>query len=378
MPGRVLYGKSGFTIYLRSACENLFIMSAGMSDIAIIIPAYDPSEKILELVSEISTLLCCDIIVVNDGSSPESWKLFVTLEQNDSVTVLRHAVNLGKGAALKTAFNYILLHKPDVRGVVTADGDGQHLPNDILRVAEDFLGHPDSLVLGVRSFATDVPWKSLVGNVLTKFLLWTVAGIRCRDTQTGLRAIPRVLLADLVNITVNRYEFEMEMLLKIASRGIPMREVSIKTVYIDENRASHFNPLTDSVRIYFVLLRYVTSSVVTVLADYTAFTLAWILGGGVVGSLATARAVSILLNFTLNKYFVFFARHARYAFMKYLTLVIVSGGVCCFLMSLLYNYLSVNIILSKVIAELLLYLPNFVIQRDLIFKKRAFPSDFGK
>src|SRR5262249_16001168 len=163
-----------------------------------------------------------------------------------------HAVNLGKGQALKTAFNHYLLRCPqDSVGVVTADADGQHLPADVLRVAETLERGPATLVLGSRGFEGAVPARSRVRNVPTRLILRWLIGRSVRDTQTGLRGIPRRFLPELLAMEAGRYEFELDMLIRATEERIPIAEIPIETVYGGPAQ-SHFNPLRDSLRIYFV------------------------------------------------------------------------------------------------------------------------------
>src|SRR4029077_1048749 len=132
------------------------------------------------------------------------------------VVVLVHAVNRGKGNALKTAFNQFLLTTPvDSPGVVTADADGQHLPDDVRRVAERLERSRSSLVLGGRTFEGDVPFRSRFGNTVTRGVVRLLLGRPIFDTQPGLRGIPRGFLPELVSQAEGgHYEFELEMLVQ--------------------------------------------------------------------------------------------------------------------------------------------------------------------
>ena len=112
----------------------------------VVIPAYQPDEKLLKTVAELRQKTAYTLIVIDDGSSPDRQPIFDKLEHD--VTVLHHEVNRGKGAAMKTAFAYIQEHFPGDEGIVTVDADGQHLVPDIVRVSEDWAAHPDALVLG--------------------------------------------------------------------------------------------------------------------------------------------------------------------------------------------------------------------------------------
>jgi glycosyltransferase involved in cell wall biosynthesis len=231
--------------------------------VCVIIPAYKPLPQMVDAVQTLSlNRRVAQIIVVDDGSGTASQSLFGSIQGLARVTILRHAVNLGKGQALKTAFNHVLLHHPNAAGVVCADADGQHLTADILKVADCFLAEPASLVLGVRSFSGTVPWRCRFGNRLTTCVFGLLASKRISDTQTGLRGIPAALLPSLLQLRSMRYEFEMEMLILAIRQNVSIREVPINTVYLDGNRSSRFNPWRDSVAIYRLLFRHSTSLMV--------------------------------------------------------------------------------------------------------------------
>jgi len=193
------------------------------------------------------------VLVINDGSNSDSQPIFGQLVP--AARLLGHAVNRGKGRALKTGFNDILANLPQIQGVITADADGQHTLADILRVADSFSQSPHRIVLGTRVFASGVPLRSRFGNLLTRRLFRLLTGVRLGDTQTGLRALPRNLLETLSNLAGERYEYEMSVLTYLCRSGYRPLEVPIQTVYFDGNCSSHFHPIWDSLRIYTVLLR---------------------------------------------------------------------------------------------------------------------------
>ncbi|MBQ3652317.1 MAG: glycosyltransferase family 2 protein, partial [Clostridia bacterium] len=164
----------------------------------IVIPAYQPDEKLTGVVNTLISKTNFPIVIVDDGSRADCQPIFAALSDLPLVTVLHHEVNRGKGAAMKTAFQYIYDHCPDAEGVITVDADGQHLPDDVLRVAEAFRSHRDALVTGSRRFTGNVPFKSRTGNAITRFVFAISTGVKVYDTQTGLRAfsrdnIPRML-----------------------------------------------------------------------------------------------------------------------------------------------------------------------------------------
>lgn len=232
-----------------------------------LIPAYQPGNALVELVEALVKSTQIAIVVVDDGSSPGHRRIFETIAALRGVTVLRHAVNMGKGSALKTGINFILCQDADALGVVTADADGQHDARDILKVCARLEEQPDSLVLGVRSLGAGIPLRSRLGNQITRSVLRIVSGQNLTDTQTGLRAIPRTLLASLLKVAARGYEFELEMLMAVKHLGIEVIEEPIQTIYEPGNPTSHFQPLFDSMRIYFVLLRFSLIAVLTAVLD---------------------------------------------------------------------------------------------------------------
>ena len=162
---------------------------AGLADrgrAVIVIPAYEPTSTLLTLVDDLCGDVDRSIVVVDDGSSEACRPIFSALQARPGVVVLRHAVNIGKGQALKTAFNHFLLYAgPDAPGVVTADADGQHLADDLRRVADHIEQQPSTLVLGSRSFAGKVPFRSRIGNACTRAVFHALLGQLLADTQTA-------------------------------------------------------------------------------------------------------------------------------------------------------------------------------------------------
>ena len=239
-------------------------------DIVAVVPAYNPDEALLRLVEALRGRL--SLLVVDDGS--EDASVFERLPEGEGVTVLAHAANRGKGAALKTAFRHVVERRPDAAGVVTVDADGQHLPADALKVAECLRVRlrerisAGSVVFGVRRFDGAVPPRNRYGNLLARVAVRALLGVRLSDTQTGLRGIPARLLPALIDIPFDRYEFETEMLRTIGEARLGIEEVPIRTVYFEANRGSHFHPLLDSMRICRVLLRHAPARASAAAVDF--------------------------------------------------------------------------------------------------------------
>lgn len=334
----------------------------------IIIPAYKPDVTLVTLVEALGTD-STHILVVNDGSGLAYAPIFDALKRKQRVTVLEHAINLGKGQALKTAFNYFLTHFPDCPGVVTADADGQHLSTDIQNVASALHKQPQALWLGVRSFRNGVPLRSRFGNNLTKWVFRLLIGQALQDTQTGLRGIPRHFLKTLLKTSASGYDFELDMLINASVQRIPMQEIPIETVYKDENKSSHFNPLVDSLKIYFVFIRFLLFSIISGLLDFLAFSFAFMLCGHIFVSETLARIFSGTCNFLLNKELVFKSKDRILPeALKYTLLCLVNLVFSYGLISSLV-YLGANVYASKMLALLGLFFANFAIQKLLVFGK---------
>ena len=338
-----------------------------LRSIAVLIPARDPDLVLVPLVETLSAAGFGAIVLVNDGSSPACDALFDALSALPSVHLLQHAVNLGKGRALKTGFNYCLTQLPDVSTVITADADGQHTATDILRVAEASLVAEGRVILGSRTFAKDVPLRSKIGNTLTRHIFSFVTGTKLADTQTGLRAFPRSMLPSLMLLDGERYEYEMTVLAHVCRQRKPI-EVPIETVYIDGNRSSHFDPIWDSMRIYFVLARFYFSAIVAAGIDFAGFSIAFAATGNVALSVVVGR-LSSLVNFALNKKYVFHSQApVKGTLGRYYVLVAIIGGLSYLLIWAAHRYAHWNVFVAKVVVDSFLSLISFSMQRTFVFR----------
>ena len=152
--------------------------------IPLIIPSYEPDERLLQLLNTLRNYPFGPVLLVNDGSSPAYQTFFDRAKEllQEKLILLSHEVNRGKGRALKTAFAYVLEHFPDAAGCVTADSDGQHSAAAIESIAQGLGKHPESLILGMRTFdGDDIPWKSRFGNTITMSVFSYIAGTKVPD-----------------------------------------------------------------------------------------------------------------------------------------------------------------------------------------------------
>lgn len=249
-----------------------------LSKISVVLPSLDPDEKLNAVIDGLLEYGFSSIILVNDGSKEENLHYFTdAAAAHPEIHLIHHEVNRGKGAALKTAFRWFLDNCPEGAGVVTVDGDNQHHPEDTRACCEKMLetGH---CILGCRDFTLDhVPKRSRFGNHTTSMVFKTFVGMTISDTQTGLRALPREAVAELVEVSGDRFEYETNMLLAFKEKAIPFEENKIRTVYIEENKSSHFRTFVDSWRIYKLILahffRYTVNSLVCAVVDTGLFTL---------------------------------------------------------------------------------------------------------
>ena len=338
-----------------------------LSTVAILIPAWKPEPALIAIVAQLLEQNVGEVVLVDDGNDGEARNIFALAAADERVSVIRHAVNLGKGRALKTGINYILSERPHIRHVVTADADGQHTVRDIAAVAQQLQQHPNRTILGVRTFSADVPLRSRFGNTLTRRVFALVTGVRLADTQTGLRGLPREVLPDLLRLDGDRYEYEMTMLAHLCRGGEPPIEVPIETVYIDNNRSSHFDPVRDSMRIYFVLLRFYFSSLVAAAIDLVAFTLVFLFTHNLLLSVAIAR-LSSLVNFTLNRRFVFHNYQSLGSSLwRYYLLASGLAAASYLLIDGLTTSLHWNVFAAKIAIDVLLSLLSFAAQRTFVF-----------
>ncbi|MEH7381379.1 bifunctional glycosyltransferase family 2/GtrA family protein [Bacillus sp. JJ1533] len=349
--------------------------------VTILIPAYNPDTKLLQLVKDIKQANFNQIIIVNDGSLPDSTQIFDALIDTEGCVILKHGVNLGKGRALKTGFNHFLNHHTESVGVITIDADGQHSVEDMKKIAKQLINDPYSLVLGVRDFsAENIPFRSRFGNVLTRNVFRFIGGIKVTDTQTGLRGIPKHFIKDLMNVSGERFEFEMNMLLECKAKQINIEEVGIETIYIEENKSSHFNPIVDSIKIYTVFIKYAFSSLFSFGLDIFLFTIFSILLKELIPIyfifVATigARILSSLFNYTVNKNIVF-KSNSKYTLYKYYFLSICQMLVSSYGVYLLYLTFGDGEVVIKIIVDTLLFVISFYIQRVWVFNNQSGRSE---
>jgi putative flippase GtrA len=308
--------------------------------LALVIPAYRPPDRLLDLARQLSPSFA-RIVIVDDGSGAEFREVFARAAELPRVEVLRHTANLGRGAAIKTGLNHALASLPGLIGVVTAEPGCQ--PADIERVAQSLLAHPESLVQP----AADSALHALIG----------------RDSQTGLRGIPTGLAPRILQIAANGPEFDLELQMTARRSGVSVVEEPVGVA------RSRFNPLLESTKLYFLLPRFAAVALATALLDHLIFNQALHRGWPRLWSMALGWIAGVAFNYPLVRGAVFRSRERHQRVLpKYLLLALANAAVA---------YAGIS---AKPLVEPLLFLINFAVQRLFIFtglpdrgRKRAFP-----
>ncbi len=354
---------------------------------AIILPVLNPDIKFTNFVNELIVGEFKNIIVVNDGSAIEYDEIFEQAARHSEVTLLRHEVNKGKGAALKTAFSYLAEYRKDIEFAVTCDGDGQHTVNSIENCIISYELKPGSVIIGGRDFnSPNVPTRNRLGNKISSKVFKFACGIDLKDTQTGLRIVPAEWFEDFSKLKGDRYEYETNMLIEIVNKNIPYYEEPIETIYIDDNASSHFNKITDSIKIYLIVLGYflkfALSSIISWSSDIAIYAIlqAIMEHNGVSSKLqvlictVVSRVVSSFVNYVINKNGVFKSTDGvKSTLYKYYILAFCQMIASYLLVSFFTNIMHVNGVLEllvKCIVDLFLFFFSYNIQRKVIFKNK--------
>ncbi len=357
----------------------------GQKSVVIIIPAYNPDEKFTAFLKDLRAAGYTSIITVNDGSREDTVHFFDEAEQEYGCKVLTHAVNLGQGRAYKTAFNYYLSETKaggrfeNTLGVVQCDCDGQHHIDDINRSVEYLEINPETFILGVRDFSDkSIPFRSRFGNNCTSFVFKAFCGLDLKDTQTGLKAIPKSFIPALMETPGERFEYASSVLLETKKQGVEILQFPIQTIYINGNETSHFNPLLDSIRIYSLILKYLMASLSAFIVDIVMFSIFLTITKGIIPdsyiivSTYIAKVISCTYSFLVNKNLVF-ENHSKglsTAF-KYIILCIVQASMSAILTNTLVHVLMWNEVLVKIIVDTLLFFISFQIQNRWVFAKNG-------
>ncbi|MCP2321955.1 putative flippase GtrA [Hamadaea flava] len=326
----------------------------------VLIPAYEPDTRLIDLVRRLPHHR---VVVVDDGSGLAYKQVFEGVRRlgADVVTLGR---NHGKGQALKTGFAHVEEKFPG-EPVVCADSDGQHRAEDIDAVARRLSETNAAMVLGARRFTGPVPARSRLGNTVTRAAFRLVTGTSVSDTQTGLRGYPPRMLTWLGDVRGERFEYEQRLLLRAARERLPLAEVEIATIYLDENASSHFRPVRDSLRVFGQLATFATSSLLGFAVDFVALFLLAACTGNIVLAAILARLLSATINYGVNRRYVFASTRRRSA-LRYAALATIVLGANVVLLDVL-SAVTGSLLIAKLATELVLFSASYLIQRRLVF-----------
>jgi putative flippase GtrA len=336
----------------------------------VLVPAHCPGPALLQTLADLRTARpSWSLLVVDDGSGTSYADVFARARAlGAEVVTLAH--NRGKGAALKVGLAHVAGARPGA-GVVCADADGQHAVADVVAVGERLLAAPHvrRIVLGTRTFDARVPLRSRLGNAVTRWLFTAATRTRLTDTQTGLRGIPADLLAWACGVPGERYDHELQVLLRAGRAGIVLDPVPIATIYLDDNSSSHFRPVADSLLVYAPLLAFLASALAAFVVDTAALLVLRALTGHLLLAVVGARLTSAGVNFVVNRRLVFDGRHlvrTRTAAGRYVLLATAVLGANYVLLSAL-SWLGLPLLPAKVLTELALVPTSYAAQRGFVF-----------
>ena len=353
----------------------------------ILIPSLEPDERLPAYIQKLKEGGFAHIVVIDDGSSEKYQPIFEEVDAVEDTVVLHHAVNRGKGVALKTGYKYIMENLPDITGVITADADGQHTVTDCLHLAEQLEKGKRALYLGSRDFNLEnVPPKSRSGNKITSVIFKLLYGQYLPDTQTGLRAFRKEELPFMAEVEGERYEYEMKVLIACSQARIPIIPITIETIYENENEGTHFHPIRDSWRIYKVIFgsffKFMSVSLICFLIDQILALILrkWILPpiGFARSSMLNlqisgwgARLVSSVINFVMNKNLVFQMKGKagkpalKYAVLCIAIITVSNAGVWAL------GKIGMADWLAKILMDTILYFLSYRFQERWVFKGEA-------
>jgi glycosyltransferase involved in cell wall biosynthesis len=210
-----------------------------LDKICILIPAYNAQQTLGLVLKEVG-LLGIDTIIVDDGSTDETRKV----ASECRVLVLEHPHNLGKGAALRTGFQYILQKEYGI--VITLDADGQHNPSEIPFLLKVFQGIKPDILIGSRGHEFgQMPFLRRFWNRLGAKAVARLCHADITDSQSGFRLIRTEILRK-IDLTTSRFETELELLIKACKIGFSVLSLPIKSQKIDGTGSSHFRPVADT------------------------------------------------------------------------------------------------------------------------------------
>lgn len=211
-------------------------------NILLVLPTFNNEETLKSVIQE-SQKYIKSILIINDGSTDRTIDI---LNQINNIHIISHPVNLGKGQALRTAFNFAIKH--NFSHVITMDTDGQHLPESLQYFIYEISNQSNTIIIGDRIFKNNynIPFSSKFGRTFSNFWIYIETGKLLKDTQSGFRAYP-IDFIKMLDLKSNRYDFEIEILVKHLWEHGNVSGINIPVIYQPKGiRVSHFKPFLDN------------------------------------------------------------------------------------------------------------------------------------
>lgn len=355
-----------------------------MTQTYVIVPSYHPTDALVELTHTICAL-GYRLIVVDDGGGDADSAVYDALDPR--TVILHHAVNRGKGAALKTGLAYVRsqLLSPTEGGdsssvsptdtVAFMDADGQESPEDleaVLTAARSPMARY-KLSIGVCAMEKKKYLLPRIGHAITCGVFHLLVGAKLSHAFTCLRACPTAYIDKLLEIEGDRYEYEINVMAYFARHEAGFCEVPIRDGEIRPQK--NFRMIRDSLRVVGSLIRFMGSSLSSYLVEYTCFCLLSFLFGKqfpMIGDLFAnicARIIGGTVNYLINCFIVFRRRPSwqsasQFALLNVVTLSLNSGALY------LWKLTPFPVQICKLLADTSMFIVNYLIQRKFIFRKK--------
>ena len=313
-----------------------------------LVPAFEPNKSLPKIVNDLKENNFI-VIVINDGSDINYQEYF---DQCDT-KIISYPTNRGKGYALKKGLEYVKNNYENCI-IVTVDSDGQHKVEDAISLCKYAEKNTDTLVIGKRIRKDNVPLKSLIGNTITRHIFELATGEKIYDTQSGLRAFSNELIDYMLEIIGDRFEYEMNVLLYLNKKNIKYKEIEINTIYIDNNKDSHFKIIKDSLRIYSKIAEFKVVTLLSFFMDLILFAALIISIYKIVPSNIISKLISVVIYYVFNKKEIFKEKMEIKKIIIQLLSIIVYISLSTALIYILSK--KINVYTAKVIIELLLFI----------------------
>lgn len=311
-----------------------------------LVPSYQPDENLPRIVEELKENNFI-VIVINDGSDISYESIFNECDTK----IITYPTNRGKGYALKKGIEYIKNNYENYI-VVTIDSDGQHKVEDAINLCNYVSYNRDTLAIGKRLRKDNIPVKSRIGNIITRYIFHLATNENIYDTQSGLRAFSDELSEYMLEIEGNRFEYEMNVLLHLKENNIKYKEIEIQTIYIDNNKKSHFKAIKDSFVIYNEIIKFKVIPTLAFLIDLIVFAILIIGTNKIIISNIISKITSIITYYVLNRKEIFKDKPEPISIIKQigvlLSIILISTLI------LLIASKSINTYIAKVLTEIIL------------------------